>query len=89
MRYLPKSFVVYLVLKSQGQVLSEVAKMDMQLSLHSKLKTDCCIHLKRVSSFCQNLLHSFYMRRLSLLNLNVMVLGVPICHLTILTSLSN
>jgi len=35
MRYLPKSFVVYLVLKSQGQVLSEVAKMDMQLNHHS------------------------------------------------------
>jgi hypothetical protein len=63
MRYLPKSFVVYLVLKSQGQVLSEVAKMDMQLNHLSKLKMDCCIHWKRVSSSCQSHLHSFFMRR--------------------------
>jgi len=89
MRYLPKSFVGYPVLKSQDQVLLEVAKMDMQLNLHSKLKMDFCIHLRRVSSFCQSLLHSSCMRRLSSLNLNGMVLGVPVCHLTILTSLSN
>ena len=63
MRYLPKSFVGYPVLKSQDQVLLEVAKMDMQLNLHSKLKMDFCIHLRRVSSFCQSLLHSSCMRR--------------------------
>lgn len=63
MRYSPKFFVVYLVLKLQGQVLSEVAKMGMQLNRLSKLKMDCCIHLKRASSFCQSLPPSFYMKR--------------------------
>ncbi|CAN6174319.1 unnamed protein product [Urochloa humidicola] len=53
MRYLPKSFVDYLVLKLQDQVLSETAKMDTQLNLHSKLKMDCCIHLKRKQPYIQ------------------------------------